>query len=98
METETTRLTNIEAQQGAIFGQIAKYVAKENDVPMMAATWSTVLEEIEFLVECFLQMRFSSQKMAAPPEITAMAEIWRKLENEASRLRTGKMRFRQYAH
>jgi hypothetical protein len=86
MQMETTRLTTIESHKNVIFDEIVRQVARKNDVPMMAAAWDSVLEEIELEVESLLMrpMPISGQPS---PEIEAMIAMWRKLESEARALR-----------
>lgn len=86
MQMETTRLTSIESHKNVIFDEIVRQVARQNDVPMMAAGWDSVLEEIELEVESLLMrpMPFTGRPS---PEVEAMVEMWRKLEREARALR-----------
>jgi hypothetical protein len=80
------RSSNGDRLQGQLFDKIVTLFAKENDVPMMAAGGYAVLEEIELAVESFL-LRESRPVMNLTPEISAMAEMWRHLEREATRAR-----------
>jgi hypothetical protein len=83
---ETTRLTAIEAHKDVIFDEIVRQVAHRNEVPIMAAGWNSVLQEIELEVESLL---IRPMPISGPqsPEIDAMVAMWRKLENEARTVR-----------
>ncbi len=85
-QMETTRLTAIEAHKDVIFDEIVRQVAHRNDVPMMAAGWNSVLQEIELEVESLL-MRPMPISGPQSPEIEAMVAMWRRLENEARAMR-----------
>jgi hypothetical protein len=86
MQTETSRLINIESRKNVIFDEIVRQVARQNDVPMMAAAWDSVLEEIELEVESLL-MRPTPMTGQPTPEVEAMIAMWRMLENEARAIR-----------
>ena len=83
---ETARLTHIESHKNVIFDEIVRQIARQNEVPMMAAVWDGVLEEIELEVESLL-MRPMPMSGRPTPYVEAMIEMWRKLENEARALR-----------
>ena len=86
MRTEPTRLSYIDSCKDVIFDEMVLRVAHQNDVPVMAAGWNSVLQQIELEVESLL-MRPMSMGGQPTPEIEGMIMMWRKLENEARSLR-----------
>ncbi len=86
-QTETSRMNEIESCKNVLFEEIVRQVAHQNNVPMMAATWDSVLEEIEYEVESLIIRPVPLNGMPSP-EIEGMVRMWRKLEDEARLLRT----------
>ena len=86
MQTETSRLGYIESCKDIIFDEMVLRVAHQNGIPMIAAGWNSVLQQIELEVESLL-MRPMSMSGQPTPEIEGMIMMWRKLENEARSLR-----------
>jgi hypothetical protein len=84
---ETSRINEIESCKNILFAEIVRRVAQLNNVPMMAATWNSVLEEIEYEVESLLIRPMPLNGMPSP-EIEGMVRMWRKLEDESRLLRT----------
>jgi hypothetical protein len=80
-------MNEIEACKNVLFEEIVRQVARLNDVPMMAATWDSVLEEIEYEVESLIMRPMPLNGMPSP-EVDCMVRMWRKLEDEARLLRT----------
>jgi hypothetical protein len=85
-QMETILLNNIEFDKNVIFDEIVRQVARQHDVPLMAAAWDSVLEEIELEVESLLMRPTLSGQPSA--EVELMIAKWRKLENDARALRT----------
>ena|ERR1019366_3928447 len=87
MQMETSRLNQIESRKDVIFDEMVQVIAHRNDLPMMAAGWNAVLQEMEMEVESLLMLsipfygRFS-------PELEVMIQMWRRLESEARALRS----------
>src|ERR1700722_20362384 len=86
MRTEPTRLSYIDSCKDVIFDEFVLQGAHQNGVPLMAAGWNSVLQQIELEVESLL-MRPMSMGGPPTPEIEGMIMMWRKLENEARSLR-----------
>ena len=86
MRTEPTRLSYIDSCKDVIFDEMVLQVAHQNGVPLMAAGWNSVLQQIELEVESLL-MRPMSMNGQPAPEIEGMAQMWRKLDTEARSLR-----------
>jgi hypothetical protein len=86
MHAEPSRLTTIESRKIVIFDEIVRHVARQNEVPIIAAAWDNVLEHIECEVEALL-IRPMAASGQPTPEVEAMIEVWRRLENEARKLR-----------
>ena len=86
MHIEPSRLSQIESRKDVIFDEMIRQVAHQHHVPMMAASWDAVLEEIELEVESLL-IRPASLSGRHSPEIDGMILMWRKLEAEARALR-----------
>ena len=86
MQTEPSQLSYIESCKDAIFDKMVLRVAHQNGVPMIAAGWSSVLQQVELEVESLL-MRPVSLNGQPTPEIEGMILMWRKLESEARTLR-----------
>jgi hypothetical protein len=86
MRTEPSRLSYIDSCKDVIFDEMVLQVAHQNGVPLMAAGWNSVLQQIELEVESLL-MRPMSLGGPPTPEIEGMIMMWRKLDNEARALR-----------
>jgi hypothetical protein len=86
MQTEPSRLSYIDSCKDVIFDEMVLQVAHQNGVPLMAAGWNSVLQQIELEVESLL-MRPMSMDGPPTPEIEGMVMMWRKLDNEARALR-----------
>jgi hypothetical protein len=86
MQKEPSRLSYIESCKDTIFDEMVLQVAHQNDVPLMAAGWDSVLSEIELEVESLL-MRPVAISGPPTPEIEGMILMWRRLDNEARSLR-----------